>query len=535
MVEVTVVIIALLAGVIFKSMRLPPMVGFLAAGFALMPMQGLLPELAGVDFTPFVNAGVTLLLFCIGLKLELRTLFRPFVWGVTSAHMLSLVLIYSGVLLVLKIVGWTLLKDLSWSQGLTIGFALSFSSTVFAVKVLEERGEMAAMHGKAAIGVLVMQDIFAVIYLTMVSGKIPSIYAPLVLLLIPARGLLVALLKRCGHSELLVLAGFAIAFGAYALFDLVGLKGDLGALFVGAVLASSDKGKELVKSLMTIKDLLLVGFFLSIGQYGLPSDNAWLMAFVLTALVLIKPLLFFLLFARFKLRAQTAFLGGLALNHYSEFGLIVLSIAVAEGILPHTWLVILALALSFSFVISSLINLYSHKLYTFWIGWLVRFQTPNRVLEEQAIDIGNAKILIAGMGLIGTGAYDYLIEHYGDTLVGIEESPLKVDAHNNLGRRVVLGDVSDRDLWKRLPINQVKKVILAFSNHAETVLVTNELREIGYTGVVAAVAKFDDHLEELRSLGVIAFNFYSEAGAGFAEHVMAHIAGSDGAAAGVDK
>ncbi len=83
MVEVIVVIVALLAGVAFKSMRLPPMVGFLVAGFALIPMQGLWPELGDVNLTPLVNIGVTLLLFCIGFKLELQTLFRPSVWAVT--------------------------------------------------------------------------------------------------------------------------------------------------------------------------------------------------------------------------------------------------------------------------------------------------------------------------------------------------------------------------------------------------------------------------------------------------------------------
>lgn len=523
MVEVFVVIMALLAGVAARAASLPPMVGYLAAGFALIPMQQFWPEMADVNFAPLVDMGVTLLLFCIGLKLQLQTLLRPFVWAVTCIHMSLLVLLFCGLLLVLKAVGWMLLADLSWEQSLTIGFALSFSSTVFAVKVLEERGEMASLHGKAAIGVLVMQDIFAVAYLTIISGTIPSIYAPVVLLLIPAKGLLVALLKRCGHAELLVLAGFAIAYGGYGLFEAVGLKGDLGALFIGAVLAASDKGRELAKSLLTIKDLLLVGFFLSIGQYGLPSGDAWLMALLLTALVLIKPLLFFILFARFQLRAQTALLGGLSLNHYSEFGLIVLAIAVQQGVLPETWLVILALALSFSFVVSSLINLQSNKLYSRFNQKLRSFQTSNRVAEQQPIDIGKAEILVMGMGRLGTGAYDYLQGSCGDTLVGFEENLLKVDGHSRLGRSVRVGDASDRDLWQRLPIAQVKQVILALSNHSETVLVTNMLRELGYTGNIAAVAKFEDHLEELKALGVIAFNFYSEAGAGFAEHVVSHL------------
>lgn len=523
MVEVIVVIMALLAGVAARAVSLPPMVGYLAAGFALLPMQQFWPEMGTIDFTPLVNIGVTLLLFCIGLKLQLQTLFRPFVWAVTCLHMSLLILLFFGLLLALKMAGWMLLADLSLEQGLTIGFALSFSSTVFAVKVLEERGEMASLHGKAAIGVLVMQDILAVIYLTVISGTTPAIYAPVVLLLIPAKGLLVALLKRCGHAELLALAGLGIAYGGYGLFEAVGLKGDLGALFIGAVLAGSAKGMELAKSLLTIKDLLLVGFFLSIGQYGLPSGDAWLMALLLTALVFIKPLLFFLLFARFKLRVQTSLFGGLALNHYSEFGLIVLAIAVQQNVLSETWLVILALALSFSFVVSSLINLQSNKLYSRFAQQLRRFQTSNRVAEQQPINIGKAEILVMGMGRLGTGAYDYLQGSYGDLLVGFEENIPKVGTHNQMGRSVLVGDASDRDLWQRLPMAQIKQVILALSNHSETVLVTNMLRELGYTGTIAAVAKFDDHLQELKSLGVIAFNYYSEAGAGFAEHVVSHL------------
>ncbi|WP_101757031.1 cation:proton antiporter family protein [Oceanicoccus sp. KOV_DT_Chl] len=522
MVEVIVVILALLAGVLARGVNLPPMVGFLVAGFTLIPLQQFWPEITEIDFKPLVSIGVTLLLFCIGLKLQLQTLLRPFVWAVTCIHMSLLIVLCFALLFALKSMGWALVAGLSMEQSLTIGFALSFSSTVFAVKVLENRGEMASLHGKAAIGVLVMQDIFAVAYLSMISGTTPSMFAPLVLLLIPAKSLLVDLLRRCGHSELLVLAGFAIAYAGYGLFEAVGLKGDLGALFIGAVLASSDKGKELAKSLLTIKDVLLIGFFLSIGQYGLPSGDAWLMALMLLVFVVLKPTLFFVLFTRFKLRAQTSFFGALALNHYSEFGLIVLAIAMQQGVLPDTWVVILALSLSLSFILSSLINVQSDKLYAGLTKQLQHFETSSRVAEQRPIDIGNAEILVMGMGRLGTGVYDYLHAGYNDTLVGFEESLVKVKEHTKVGRRVLVGDASDRDLWQRLSISQVKQIFLALSNHRETVLVTNLLRESGYDGVIAAVAKFDDNLEELKALGVIAFNFYSEAGAGFAEHVVNH-------------
>ena len=518
-----VLIVALLAGLLARVLGLPPMVGFLAAGFALTPLQHFFPAMESPDFQPLADAGITLLLFTIGLKLDLRTLMRPFVWAATCLHMVLVIALMTALLMGLKALGWAMLAELSLAQNMTIGFALSFSSTVFAVKVLEERGEMASLHGKTAIGILIMQDIFAVTYLSAMGDSWPSIVAPLVLLLIPARGLLIGLLKRCGHGELLVLAGFAMAYGTYGLFSAVGLKGDLGALFIGAVLAGSAKGNELVKSLLTIKDLLLIGFFLSIGQYGLPSGDAWLMALLLAALLLIKPILYFVLLSRFQLRAQTAMFTAMALNHYSEFGLIVVAIALQQGLLPGEWLVILALALSFSFVISSFINLYGDRLYSRLHKTLVRLQTANRVVEQQAIDIGSADIVVVGMGRLGSGAYDYLRDSYGERVLGFEESEKKVVEHVSKGRRVIVGDGSDRDLWQRLPQHQINKVILALNNHSETVLVTELLRECGFSGVIAAVAKFDDDLDELKAMGVIAFNFYTEAGAGFAEHVVKHL------------
>lgn len=523
MVEVIVLIVALALGLMARTLSLPPMLGFLVAGFVLLPLQSLWPDLAGVNFKVLEDVGVTLLLFTIGLKLDLRLLIRPFVWAVTSLHMALIVLLVAAALFALKTAGWLLVADLSWQQALTIGFALSFSSTVFAVKVLEDRGEMASLHGKAAVGILVMQDFFAVAYISAAGDVLPAWYAPLVLLLIPARGLLVSLLARCGHGELLVLAGFAIAFGGYGLFEGVGLKGGLGALFVGAVLAGTVKGNELAKSLMTIKDLLLIGFFLSIGQYGLPSNQALLMAVLLSVLLLLKPVLYFLLLARFQLRVQTSMFAAFVLSHYSEFGLIVLSIAAHQALLPEQWLVIIAIALAISFVISSAINLYSGKIFAFLYPLLGKMQTVNRLPEQQAIDIGDARILVMGMGRLGVGAYDYLRSTYGDAIVGFDENETKVQAHLAAGRKVFVGDASDRDLWQRLPQQQIQKIILALSNHRETVMVTKLLRDFGFTGVIAAVAKFDDHLKELKDMGVIAFNFYAEAGSGFAEHVVNHL------------
>jgi predicted Kef-type K+ transport protein len=153
---------------------------------------------------------------------------------------------------------------MDWTGFVLIGFALSFSSTVFVVKMLEERSESQSIYGRIAIGVLVMQDIFAVIFLTASTGALPSPWAILLLGLIPLVPILRRLLDRLGHGEMQVLFGFLLALVVgYALFKSLGIKGDLGALVVGMLLSTHRSAPGLAKSLFNIKELFLVAFFLS--------------------------------------------------------------------------------------------------------------------------------------------------------------------------------------------------------------------------------------------------------------------------------
>jgi len=129
-------------------------------------------------------------------------------------------------------------------------------------------------------------------------------------------------------------------------------------------------------------------------------------------------------------------------------------------------------------------------------------------------------VLIFGMGRVGAGAYTELCESYGNAIVGIEQSEFKAEVLRNDGMNIVVGDASDRELWERICEREVELAILALSNQQETLTVISILKESGFKGTIAAVAKYDDEVLELQEQGVISFNFYAEAGAGFAEHVQ---------------
>jgi predicted Kef-type K+ transport protein len=303
-----------------------------------------------------------------------------------------------------------------------LSVALAFSSTVLAAKVLETKRELRAFHGRVAIGILIVQDLIALIVVSLAAGRSPSIWALLVFTLPLLRPLLFKLLDASGHDELQLLFGLLLALvvGGYG-FELVGLSSELGALVLGALLANHRRSGELSKTLWGIKEFFLVGFFLQIGIGGLPDSQAWMFALMMTALLPIKAILFFLLLVLFRLRARSAFLSSLSLTNYSEFGLIVASI-----VLPQ-WLVPLALTAALSFLVSAPLNRYAHPLYERLAARLIPLERNTRHPDEQPLSLGNAEVLIMGLGRTGTAAYDHLKDKC--RLVALDSDPARVQMH----------------------------------------------------------------------------------------------------------
>ena len=511
--------IAFLFGFGARRMGLPPLVGYLIAGFVLHALGvrsgGIVDQIADV--------GVLLMLFSIGLKLQLRTLARPVIWAGATIHMLLTVVGLGAAVLGLAAVGLPVFAGLDATQSLLIAFALSFSSTVFAVKVLEDKGEVSSQHGKTAIGILIMQDVVAIVFLTASKGELPSPWAiALVAGLVLVRPLLARLMERCGHGELLLLYGLVLTLGAAALFDVVGLKPDLGALVIGALLAQQARASELAKTLLDVKDLLLVGFFLSVGLAGAPTLAALGVAVLLCLAVPLKTALFFWLLCRFRLRARNAFLTSLLLADYSEFGLIVGAVSYKAGWIPSEWLVILAIAVAITFIAASPLNGSAHSTYDRLRARLNRIEMDKPLPEDAPIDPGQTEVLVVGMAPVGEQAYDTLRGEFGDRVVGLERNPERVSAQRRAGRNVILGDSTDLGLYERIEKHgDLRLVLLTLPNHQENLTTARLLRSRGFKGVLAAMARHHDEVRELRDAGVqAAFNLSHEAGTGFAQHAL---------------
>ena len=278
------ILIAFVFGLVARQLTLPPLIGYLVAGFALnaagFEPTAMLDELA--------NLGITLMLFTIGLKLDLKALIRREVWGSTLVQSSSWVLLCIAALPVPTWLGLSEAFAVDLRTAALVAFALSFSSTVAVVKMLEEASELKVRHGRLALGILIVQDVIAVIFLVAATGKVPSEWAIVLLGLPLLRPVFYWMTNQAGHGELLPLMGLFLALGGYEAFSALGVKGDLGALVMGIMIAGHSKASELYKTLMNFKDLFLIGFFLSIGFTALPHIDMLPVMVGLTLLLVLK-------------------------------------------------------------------------------------------------------------------------------------------------------------------------------------------------------------------------------------------------------
>lgn len=208
------ILFAFACGLAVKMINLPPLIGFLLAGF-LLNFAGLE---ASSTLDSLANIGITLMLFCIGLKLHVKDLLKREVWASTLGHMGVWSLLFGGIALLLGTLSLPYFGVLDFKTAALLGFALSFSSTVCVMKLLEESSELKTRHGQLSLGILVMQDIVAVVFLVAATGKIPSIWALGLFGLLLIRPIINKVVDKAGHGEMLPLTGLFLALGGYSYF-----------------------------------------------------------------------------------------------------------------------------------------------------------------------------------------------------------------------------------------------------------------------------------------------------------------------------
>jgi len=478
---------AYMIGLIASRLSFPPLVGYLVAGYVLHGLEiAPLPNLAHL-----ADIGIELLLFSVGLKLKPSSLLRSEVLSVGGSH---LMLVTGVSALIFLAMGERI------SGGLVLGASLAFSSTVLAIKVLDDSSELSSLHGRDVLSILILQDIVAIGLLAFADGKQLTPWALILLVLPLLRPLAHRLLTVSRSGELILLLGVSLALGGGVLAENVGISPDIGALLTGVMLASHPKIEDLSNKLWSLKELFLVAFFLQIGLADFPTQEQALTALELLMLLPLQGGLFFLLFVLAGLRARTAFVSSLALMTYSEFALITTGAVVNANLLPEEWMSIISLAVAGSLAIAAPLNRYSHRLFSWAEPVLIRFEKKSGHPDRLPESFGISEWLVIGMGRTGVSAY-LALHKQEKRVVGLDADPTVLENLLAEGRRVVYGDAEDTELWGRLPLERIKGVILTVPLFEVRCAAISQLRKRGFTGQIGTICYYSGEERELTRLG----------------------------------
>lgn len=508
--------LAAVLGGMAMLLRQPLIMAFLAtgilagpAGFSILQSHGQIEILAHI--------GIALLLFVVGLRLDLSLIKTT--GPVALATGLGQVIFTSlfGFLLVL----W---MGFSIVSSLYIAVALTFSSTIIIVKLLSDKKEIDALHGKIAVGFLIVQDIVAILALIMLTAlggtgtendntfiKIALIAAKgigfIVCVGIIVRYVFPGLMRRlAGNQELLVL--FAIAWAVFlgAAGDYLGFSKEVGAFVGGVSLASTPYRESIGARLVSLRDFLLLFFFIDLGarlDFNVVGPQT-LNAVFLSLFVLIgNPLIVMLIMGIMGYRKRTSFLAGLTVAQISEFSLILGALGVSLGHITMEAMSLITLVGVVTICLSSYMIIYSGTIYRWIAASLSIFEKkyPHREkVAEQVPDVPEVDVLVIGLGNYGGGLAQHLIERQ-KRILGVDFDPHVLETWRARGIPVVFGDIGDPEFLDNLPLRHSSWVVCTVRDKALNLTLLDLLKGNQYGGKIALAAMNEEEAKIYISKG----------------------------------
>jgi Kef-type K+ transport system membrane component KefB len=527
-----VLAVCVAAGGLAVLLRQPLLVGLLVAGVLVGPGAfGLVEATAEIELLGEI--GIALLLFVVGLKLDPRLVRR----------LGPVVLIAGSIQVALTAgIGFAIARTfgIDLVGSLYLGAAMAFSSTVIVVKVLTDRRELEQLHGRIAVGILIVQDIVVVLLMIGLATVDPESGAGLVSQAgaVLLRGLaLLALvfvaarwvLPRVTHvlarqGELLVLASVTWAVVLAAVAIALGFSGEVGAFLAGTALASSEYRDAISGRLSTLRDFLLVFFFIDLGvrlELGGVEDLA--LVAVLSLFVLVgKPLIVAVITTRLRFRARVGVRSGLTLAQISEFSLILVALGVGLGHVDGRIVGLVTGVALVTITASTFLSSRSLVLVPRLSPPLERFErTPVRPESPEAGALPDPSVVVIGLGRLGTTVVTELDER-GEDVLGVDFDPRSI-----LGTAfeipVLYGDAEDPELPHHLPLSRARWVVSTLRDLDAHRSLVAALRHHGYRGRIAVAVDHEEDIEVVERLGVeLIVRPLHEAAGPFVERLCSH-------------
>ncbi|MEX2489493.1 MAG: cation:proton antiporter family protein [Pseudomonadales bacterium] len=491
--------LAAIGGALAQLLRQPLIVAFIAIGILVGPSGfGMVSHSSEIEL--FARLGIALLLFVVGLKLDLHIIRT--VGPVALASGLGQVIFTSVVGYVIA-----LLLGMSHVVALYVAVALTFSSTIIIVKLLSDKHEVDALHGRIAVGFLIVQDIVVVLVMIgltafgqsggegadlgvealkiLLKGALMLVTVTLLM-----RYVLPALMYRLAHSsELLMLFAIAWAVLGAAGGDALGFSKEVGAFLAGISIASTPYREQVAARLVSLRDFLLLFFFIELGSnldLGTVGSQIGPAAIFSIFVLIGNPLIVMAIMGFMGYRKRTAFLAGLTVAQISEFSLILAALGLSLGHLQQETVGLITLVGLVTISASTYMILYSHVLYEHLSPWLSIFErkVPHRELDSPEFDVSDVDVLLIGLGRYGASLAASLSER-GCRLLAVDFDPEAVRRHIRDGYAVHFGDAEDPEFVATLPLANTRWVVSTVRDRSINRMLIHGLRQQNYQGKIA--------------------------------------------------
>ena len=521
-----VFVAALVGGLLAWLTRQPLIIGYVAGGIAIGPFTPG-PTVSDVQvFELLAEIGVVLLMFSIGIEFSLRDLLRV-KWVALLGGPLGIVLsVLSGVGLA-AVLGWPIV------DGLVMGAVVSVASTMVLARLLMDRGELHAPHGRVMIGIALVEDL-AVVVLTVLlpavgvlePGRLASVglaFGQAALILVPfvflAARVIPAMMVRVARThndELFLLIALAIGLGTAALTQAVGLSLAVGAFLAGLLISNSDYAHETLARLLPLRDMFVALFFVTIGALLDPATVVRNLPLLVALLVLIVPVKFVTRAAitwAFGYPLSTAVRVGIGLAQIGEFSFVLVQVARTAGhVGEEMYNATLAAAL-----LSILINAAVIRFVPPLVGLLRDAPQPS----EPDAEVSHGHVLLCGFGRVGSAVGEAL-DTFRVPYRVIDRDPDVLRALRQRGIVSVFGDGARAHLLSRAGVEHASLVVVALPEIESARLSVRAIRALRPDVPILARAHHVRGADELRALGATeVIQPEVEAGATLIRHTLA--------------
>ncbi|MFD2516024.1 cation:proton antiporter [Pontibacter locisalis] len=506
-----ILMLGAILGAIGLFLRQPLIVVFIALGILVGP-SGINVTETTTNIEMLSDLGIALLLFVVGLKLDINL--------IKSTGRIAL---YTGLgqVIFTSVIGFIIALSLQYDvlTSLYIAIALTFSSTIIIVKLLSDKKEIDSLHGQIAIGFLIVQDLVVVLLMLFLKSLETSGTSQIVqntLIMFAKGGLIIivlGLLMRfvipklihylARNRELLVLFSIAWAVTVAAGSEFLGFSREVGAFLAGVSLASTSYRNVISGRLVTLRDFLLLFFFIHLGLHlnlQLIGDQVQPALYFSLFVLVGNPLIVMIIMGVMGYRKRTSFLAGLTVAQISEFSLLFAALGLQLGHINEEAVGLITLVGLITIGISTYMILYSHDLFNLLSPFLNVFERklPFREdlissKEDKPIDV-----VLIGLGRFG-GNIAVDLQRDGITLLAVDFDPNHIKYWQKRGFLVQYGDLEDPELPDQLPLQQARTVISSIADTKLNLALIQTLKLMNYSGKIAVTAFSSDDAIRLQN------------------------------------